>query len=291
MRSGFSFFGSLMLLGCCCVGLNEAEDQLPDDNALLEDYATNAALTTEERKIIALLKGIENKFSTLGDDEKVEFVKKIASYQDRFATTLAKVETIPGNYGLNVPFLRTNLDVPSIAAEEAIGELEMYEFFIVADDKMSNEQTQEVSVDQSEVLAMKAAASPREPRNLRCSWSESACVASCFGNGYCDEHGTCICTDSEGNRRHKCTDSKLLGCTPAIMPILGVCLTILPDPTDFLGPLSTLISGTACGTGLTILNKTCAPCIHRACISDRSQFPEKWCDRLLGFLNSDHRLF
>jgi len=150
-----------------CVSLNDAEDQLTDDNAadnaFLEDYATNAALTTEERKIVALLERIENKFSTLGDDEKVEFVKKIASYQDRFATTLAKVETIPGSYGLNVPFLRTNLGIPSIAAEEDIEEFEIYEDFTVSEDKIElNDQIPEVgvSVDQSEVLARKAAAPP-----------------------------------------------------------------------------------------------------------------------------------
>lgn len=42
------------------------------DNAVLEDYATNALLTIEERKIVALLERIEIKFETLNEDEKVE---------------------------------------------------------------------------------------------------------------------------------------------------------------------------------------------------------------------------
>jgi len=81
------------------------------ENAELEDYAANALLTEEERKIVALLERIENKFGTLDDSDKEEFVKKISNYQDRFASTLAKVETIPGMYGLDVPMLRANLGI------------------------------------------------------------------------------------------------------------------------------------------------------------------------------------
>eukprot|EP00092_Neocalanus_flemingeri_P028692 GFUD01031153.1.p1 GENE.GFUD01031153.1~~GFUD01031153.1.p1 ORF type:complete len:419 (+),score=50.13 GFUD01031153.1:62-1318(+) len=82
------------------------------DNASYDDYASNALLTEEEKKSIFLLDRIQAKIGTMTEDEKVELVEKIANYRDRFTKTLAKVETIPGMYGLNVAKLRATLGIP-----------------------------------------------------------------------------------------------------------------------------------------------------------------------------------
>jgi len=82
------------------------------ENASLDGYATIAQLTDEELKIVSLLERIQEKFVTLDEGEKVEFVRKISDYQDRFTSTLDKVENIPGMYKLNVTMLRTNLGIP-----------------------------------------------------------------------------------------------------------------------------------------------------------------------------------
>jgi len=84
------------------------------DNGSIDSFATNAlnALNDEELKIVSLLERIQEKFVTLDDGEKVEFVRKISDYQDRFTSTLDKVEEIPGMYNLDVPMLRTNLGIP-----------------------------------------------------------------------------------------------------------------------------------------------------------------------------------
>jgi len=120
---GWSF--ALCWVALAAGGVVKGNEALPADvaadNAVLEDYATNALLTIEERKIVALLERIEIKFETLNEDEKVEFKKKISNYQDRFASTLSKVETIPGMYGLNVSLLRTNLGIPG--TEEQVEEI------------------------------------------------------------------------------------------------------------------------------------------------------------------------
>jgi len=82
------------------------------ENASLDGYATIAQLTDEELKIVSLLERIQEKFVTLDEGEKVEFVRKISDYKDRFTSTLDKVENIPGMYKLNVTMLRTNLGIP-----------------------------------------------------------------------------------------------------------------------------------------------------------------------------------
>merc|ERR1712055_212564 len=82
------------------------------DNASIDSYATNALLNDEELKIVSLLERIQEKFVTLDEGEKVEFVRKISDYQDRFTSTLDKVEEIPGMYNLDVAMLRTNLGIP-----------------------------------------------------------------------------------------------------------------------------------------------------------------------------------
>merc|ERR1711942_81160 len=82
------------------------------ENASLDGYATIAQLTDEELKIVSLLERIQEKFVTLDEGEKVEFVRKISDYQDRFTSTLDKVENIPGMYKLNVTMLRANLGIP-----------------------------------------------------------------------------------------------------------------------------------------------------------------------------------
>merc|ERR1712098_787227 len=80
--------------------------------AVLKELSSKDLLTEDEEKIVELLKRIQEKFGTLEEGEKVEFVKKIANYQDRFITTLEKVEKIPGMFGLDVQLLRTNLGIP-----------------------------------------------------------------------------------------------------------------------------------------------------------------------------------
>jgi len=102
-------------------GRNIADDLPPDvaaDNAYLEDLAANAPLSNEERKVVALLERIENKIGSLNEEERAEFVKKVANYKDKFALVLNKVESIPGMYGLNVRLLREVLAIPSEEVEE-----------------------------------------------------------------------------------------------------------------------------------------------------------------------------
>merc|ERR1712055_710956 len=82
------------------------------DNASIDSYATNALLNDEELKIVSLLERIQEKFVPLDLGEKVEFVRKISDYQDRFTSTLDKVEQVPGMYKLDVAMLRTNLGIP-----------------------------------------------------------------------------------------------------------------------------------------------------------------------------------
>jgi len=91
------------------------------EEAVLKNLASTAILTEDENKIVDLLKRIQEKFGTLEEGEKVEFKKKIASYQDRFITTLEKVEKVPGMYGLDVQLLRSNLGIPDI--EETLEEI------------------------------------------------------------------------------------------------------------------------------------------------------------------------
>merc|ERR1719481_1417333 len=82
------------------------------EEAVLRELSSKDLLTEDEEKIVELLKRIQEKFGTLEEGEKVEFIKKIANYQDRFITTLEKVEKIPGMFGLDVQLLRTNLGIP-----------------------------------------------------------------------------------------------------------------------------------------------------------------------------------
>merc|ERR1712098_782189 len=82
------------------------------EEAVLKELSSKDLLTEDEEKIVELLKRIQEKFGTLEEGEKVEFIKKIANYQDRFITTLEKVEKIPGMFGLDVQLLRTNLGIP-----------------------------------------------------------------------------------------------------------------------------------------------------------------------------------
>merc|ERR1712098_552373 len=82
------------------------------EEAVLKEVSSKDLLTEDEEKIVELLKRIQEKFGTLEEGEKVEFIKKIANYQDRFITTLEKVEKIPGMFGLDVQLLRTNLGIP-----------------------------------------------------------------------------------------------------------------------------------------------------------------------------------
>jgi len=86
------------------------------DNNLEENPAL---LTDEELQTVALLERIQTKLKTLDDSEKAQFVKKISTRQEKFIQTLNKVETIPGTYKLDVPFLRANLEVPEATVEEA----------------------------------------------------------------------------------------------------------------------------------------------------------------------------
>merc|ERR1719347_1783557 len=96
-----------------CGIIKDPEDlSLEAIDASLDGYATIAQLTDEELKIVSLLERIQEKFVTLDEGEKVEFVRKISDYQDRFTSTLDKVENIPGMYKLNVTMLRTNLGIP-----------------------------------------------------------------------------------------------------------------------------------------------------------------------------------
>merc|ERR1719481_1674573 len=82
------------------------------EEAVLRELSSKDLLTEDEEKIVELLKRIQEKFGTLEEGEKLEFIKKIANYQDRFITTLEKVEKIPGMFGLDVQLLRTNLGIP-----------------------------------------------------------------------------------------------------------------------------------------------------------------------------------
>merc|ERR1712212_1097646 len=107
--------GLSWLYSISCGVIKDPEENLSIeavDNASIDSYATNALLNDEELKIVSLLERIQEKFVTLDEVEKVEFVRKISDYQDRFTSTLDKVEEIPGMYNLDVPMLRTNLGIP-----------------------------------------------------------------------------------------------------------------------------------------------------------------------------------
>jgi len=71
-----------------------------------------AVLTEDELQTVALLERIQTRFGTLDNADKAQFVKKISTRQDKFSSTLNKVETIPGMYNLDVPYLRANLGIP-----------------------------------------------------------------------------------------------------------------------------------------------------------------------------------
>ena len=70
--------GLYWLAFVACGVLKKPEDLTDDvpaeneENSYIDDYAANALLTVEERKIVALLERIENKFGTLEENEKVE---------------------------------------------------------------------------------------------------------------------------------------------------------------------------------------------------------------------------
>jgi len=89
------------------LSLEAAENEFKDIHA-----TTTALLNDEELKIVSLLERIQEKFATLDEGEKVEFVTKISDYQDRFTSALDKVEQVPGMYKLDVAMLRTNLGIP-----------------------------------------------------------------------------------------------------------------------------------------------------------------------------------
>jgi len=71
-----------------------------------------AVLTDDELQTVALLERIQTRIGTLDNADKAQFVKKISTRQDKFSSTLNKVETIPGMYNLDVPYLRANLGIP-----------------------------------------------------------------------------------------------------------------------------------------------------------------------------------
>merc|ERR1711909_119155 len=66
----------------------------------------------DELQTVALLERIQTRIGTLDNADKAQFVKKISTRQDKFSSTLNKVETIPGMYNLDVPYLRANLGIP-----------------------------------------------------------------------------------------------------------------------------------------------------------------------------------
>jgi len=126
MKAMKNLYFCLCLWGISVSGgvIKDTEELPPEavaDNSFLEDYAINSPLTEDERKIVALLERIQTKFGTLDETEKDEFVSKMASYQARFISTLDKVETIPGTYGLDVPMLRVSLGLPG--PDETIEEI------------------------------------------------------------------------------------------------------------------------------------------------------------------------
>jgi len=158
MRAVQLFLG-LWWLSFACAGVLKGPEELSleaaVENAELEDYAANALLTDEERKIVALLERIENKFGTLDDSDKEEFVKKISNYQDRFASTLAKVETIPGMYGLDVPMLRANLGIH--------GEDTLEEIHVEYDGSILDATVEDATVEDAPVEDAPAVAETIEP--------------------------------------------------------------------------------------------------------------------------------
>ena len=64
-------------------GVVKMPEELPADiaadNAYLDDFAANALLSVEERKIVAPLERIESKFGTLQENEKDEVRCSISS--------------------------------------------------------------------------------------------------------------------------------------------------------------------------------------------------------------------
>merc|ERR1712212_1454064 len=86
--------GLSWLYSISCGVIKDPEENLSIeavDNASIDSYATNALLNDEELKIVSLLERIQEKFVTLDEGEKVEFVRKISDYQDRFTSTLDEV--------------------------------------------------------------------------------------------------------------------------------------------------------------------------------------------------------
>jgi len=107
--------GLCWLYSVSCGVIKDQEEDLSleaAENELKDIYASTALLNDEELKIVSLLERIQEKFATLDEGEKVEFVTKISDYQDRFTSTLDKVEQVPGMYKLDVAMLRTNLGIP-----------------------------------------------------------------------------------------------------------------------------------------------------------------------------------
>jgi len=107
--------GLCWLYSVSCGVIKDQEEDLSleaAENELKDIYGTTALLNDEELKIVSLLERIQEKFATLDEGEKVEFVTKISDYQDRFTSTLDKVEQVPGMYKLDVAMLRTNLGIP-----------------------------------------------------------------------------------------------------------------------------------------------------------------------------------
>jgi len=120
------FMALNLLFGVVCIslvcgGVIKGQDDPSLEAAVagnnLEENA--ALLTDEELQTVALLERIQTRLETLDDAEKAQFVKKISTRQEKFIPTLNKVESIPGMYKLNVPYLRANLEVPEATGEDA----------------------------------------------------------------------------------------------------------------------------------------------------------------------------
>jgi len=132
------------------------------EEAVLKKLSTKDFLTEDEEKIVELLKRIQEKFGTLEEGEKVEFIKKIANYQDRFITTLEKVEKIPGMFGLDVQLLRTNLGIPETGEtlEEIHDPRDAREFEEIPDATVEIAPNMEETTVTQDVSLERAAAGP-----------------------------------------------------------------------------------------------------------------------------------
>jgi len=131
MRAIILFLGVVRISSVCGGVIKDQED--PSIEAVvagnnLEEH--NVLLTDEELQIVALLERIQTRFETLDDAEKAQFVKKISTRREKLISTLDKVETIPGTYKLDVPYLRANLEVPEATVEDA----RSYEAIISSED-------------------------------------------------------------------------------------------------------------------------------------------------------------